>query len=88
MAPRRPVARGSASSCAGLSAPQEGEGGVIGVRLPKGGPVPTALDPDLLARVLSRALRRGGDFADVFFEHRLTQTFRLQDGAIREAAPA
>lgn len=46
----------------------------------------TALDPDLLARVLSRALRRGGDFADVFFEHRLTQTFRLQDGAIREAA--
>jgi TldD protein len=46
----------------------------------------TALDPDLLTRVLSRALRRGGDFADVFFEHRLTQTFRLQDGAIREAA--
>jgi TldD protein len=48
--------------------------------------VQTALDPDLLARVLARALRRGGDFADVFFEHRLTQTFRLQDGAIREAA--
>jgi len=46
----------------------------------------TALDPDLLARVLARALRRGGDFADVFFEHRLTQTFRLQDGAIREAS--
>jgi len=46
----------------------------------------TALDPDLLTRVLSRALRRGGDFADVFFEHRLMQTFRLQDGAIREAA--
>jgi TldD protein len=50
------------------------------------GPVLTGLDPDLLARVLGRALRRGGDFADVFFEHRAMQTFRLQDGAIREAA--
>jgi TldD protein len=46
----------------------------------------TALDPVLLARVLSRALRRGGDFADVFFENRLTQTFRLQDGRIHEAS--
>ncbi|HYW55027.1 MAG TPA: metallopeptidase TldD-related protein [Dongiaceae bacterium] len=40
----------------------------------------------MLARVLSRALRRGGDFADVFFENRLTQTFRLQDGQIKEAS--
>ncbi|HEY6233855.1 MAG TPA: DNA gyrase modulator, partial [Candidatus Elarobacter sp.] len=46
----------------------------------------TALDPALLARILSRALRRGGDFADVFFESRLTQSFRLQDGRIHEAS--
>ncbi len=46
----------------------------------------TALDSALLARVLSRALRRGGDFADVFFESRLTQTFRLQNGRIHEAS--
>jgi len=46
----------------------------------------TALDSALLARVLSRALRRGGDFADVFFENRLTQTFRLQNGRIHEAS--
>ncbi len=46
------------------------------------------LDSDLLARVLGRALRRGGDFADVFFENRLVQTFRLQDGRIREASSA
>jgi TldD protein len=48
--------------------------------------VVTALDSSVLARVLSRALRRGGDFADVFFENRLTQTFRLQDGQIKEAS--
>ena len=46
----------------------------------------TALDPVILARVLARALRRGGDFADVFFENRLTQTFRLQDARIHEAS--
>ena len=46
----------------------------------------TALDADVLARVLERALRRGGDFADVFFEHKRTQSFRLQDGAVREAS--
>ena len=46
----------------------------------------TALDSALLARVLSRALRRGGDFADVFFESRLTQMFRLQNGRIHEAS--
>ncbi|MDQ6925053.1 MAG: metallopeptidase TldD-related protein [Candidatus Eremiobacteraeota bacterium] len=46
----------------------------------------TALDPVLLARVLARALRRGGDFADVFFENRLTQTFRLQDARIHDAS--
>ncbi len=46
----------------------------------------SGLDHGVLARVLSRALRRGGDFADVFFENRLVQTFRLQDGQIREAS--
>ena len=46
----------------------------------------TALDPDLLARVLARALRRGGDFADVFYEYRLVQAFRLEDGQIRSAS--
>jgi TldD protein len=45
-----------------------------------------SLDPDVLTRVLSRALRNGGDFADVFVEDRLTQTFRLRDGAVHEAS--
>ena len=43
------------------------------------------LDHDLLTALLNRALRRGGDFADVFFEHRTAQSFRLQDGRIHEA---
>ncbi len=47
--------------------------------------VQTGLDRDLLAQLLNRALRRGGDYADVFFEHRSTQSFRLQDGRIHEA---
>jgi TldD protein len=48
----------------------------------------SGLDHDVLGRILSRALRRGGDFADVFFENRLVQTFRLEDGRIREASSA
>jgi TldD protein len=45
----------------------------------------TGLDPAVLSSVLARALRHGGDFADVFFENRLTQTFRYQDGRVLEA---
>lgn len=45
----------------------------------------TGLDHDLLKQLLTRALRRGGDYADVFFEHRRAQSFRLQDGRIHEA---
>jgi TldD protein len=47
--------------------------------------VHTGLDHDLLKQLLTRALRRGGDYADVFFEHRRAQSFRLQDGRIHEA---
>ena len=57
---------------------QAGKGRKIGTVL-------TGLDSDLLARLLSRALRRGGDYADVFFEHKTVQSFRLQDGRIHEA---
>ena len=46
----------------------------------------TALDHDVLRRVLARALRRGGAFADVFYEYRSARTFRLQDGRVREGS--
>jgi TldD protein len=45
----------------------------------------TGLDHDLLKQLLARALRRGGEYADIFFEHRSAQSFRLQDGRIHEA---
>jgi TldD protein len=42
-------------------------------------------DEALLSRLIHRALRRGGDFADVFCERRRTISYRLQDGRIHEA---
>ncbi|MBV9233478.1 MAG: TldD/PmbA family protein [Candidatus Eremiobacteraeota bacterium] len=44
------------------------------------------LDPAFLARLINRALARGGDFADVFCERRSTISYRLQDGQIHEAS--
>lgn len=43
-------------------------------------------DQSTLSRLIDRALRRGGDFADVFCERRNAQSFRLQDGRIHEGA--
>ncbi|MGA9945362.1 MAG: metallopeptidase TldD-related protein [Candidatus Cybelea sp.] len=45
-------------------------------------------DEALLARLVERALARGGDFADVFCEHRRTLSYRLQDGRIHDASYA
>jgi TldD protein len=41
-------------------------------------------DAALFERVLTRALG-AGDYADAFYERRITRTFRLQDGRIHEA---
>ena len=43
------------------------------------------LDPTDVERLLSIALERGGDYADVFCERRLTTSFRLQSGHIHES---
>ncbi|MBC5829692.1 MAG: metalloprotease TldD [Candidatus Eremiobacteraeota bacterium] len=42
------------------------------------------LDPSTLQRLLSAALDRGGDYADIFCERRVLTSFRLQDGQIHE----
>ncbi|MBV8424667.1 MAG: metalloprotease TldD [Candidatus Eremiobacteraeota bacterium] len=43
------------------------------------------LDPALLRATLDAALERGGIYADVFVEHRISQSVRLQDSKIHEA---
>ena len=39
----------------------------------------------LIAEALSAALSRGGDYADVFFQHRVTNDLALEDGAVNRA---
>jgi TldD protein len=46
----------------------------------------TLLDEALLSRLIERALRHGGEFADVFCERRNTLAYRLQDGRIHDAS--
>jgi len=43
------------------------------------------VDEDLLAKVMGRALATGGDFCDLYFEHSLGNSIRLQDGAVNAA---
>lgn len=44
------------------------------------------LTPDLAAAVLARALRRGGDFAEIFAEDRSSLSLRLEDGKVEEVS--
>lgn len=46
------------------------------------------LDRDIFNRLLARALRTGGTYADVFAERRHTIAYRLQDGALHEGTYA
>lgn len=45
-----------------------------------------ATDPALLERTIARALRRGGDFAEVYVEDRATLGLRLEDGRIEQTS--
>ncbi len=46
------------------------------------------LDRETVERLLAIALERGGDYADVFCERRLSTSFRLQSGHIHESGLA
>ncbi len=39
----------------------------------------------LCSKVLTRALARGGDFADLFFEHTISNYLMLEDGQVNRA---
>jgi TldD protein len=41
----------------------------------------------LLTRTLSAAIDKGGDYADLFFEHTLTNSLSLEDGEVNRAYP-
>jgi TldD protein len=44
------------------------------------------VEPALLAAVIARALRRGGDFAEVFVEERDSLGLRLEDGRVEQTS--
>jgi len=43
------------------------------------------IERSLMARVLQKALARGGDFADLFFQHRIGNSLVLEDGKVNRA---
>lgn len=44
------------------------------------------LENEILSQLLARALRHGGDYADIFCERRRVLAYRLQDGHIHEGS--
>ncbi len=46
---------------------------------------PLGVDEELVNRVLRHALARGGDFADIYFEHTLSSWLALEDGEVNRA---
>ncbi len=43
------------------------------------------VDEKLIRETLAAALSRGGDYADLFFQHRVSTTMALEDGAVNRA---
>lgn len=41
--------------------------------------------PEILKKVIATALEKGGDYADLFFEHRLYNSLNLEDGTVNKA---
>ena len=46
---------------------------------------PSAVAPDDAAKILARALARGGDFAELYFEYRRSASIAMEDGKVRTA---
>ena len=44
------------------------------------------IDESILSTLLGEALRRGGDYADLYFEHGRSSSIGLEDGIINRAS--
>jgi TldD protein len=45
----------------------------------------TELDPSLLQWTIKRALEKGGEFSDVYVEHRIATNIAMEESKIKEA---
>lgn len=43
------------------------------------------VSPQMLQKVIAAAMDKGGDYADLFFEHRISNTLALEDGKVNRA---
>ncbi|MDA3824188.1 MAG: twin-arginine translocation signal domain-containing protein, partial [Bacteroidales bacterium] len=41
--------------------------------------------PEMLQQVIVEALSKGGDYADLFFEHKISNSLALEDGKVNRA---
>ncbi|MGC8747144.1 MAG: PmbA/TldA family metallopeptidase, partial [Candidatus Saccharicenans sp.] len=53
--------------------------------LAQGGGEKLQIDEDILKKALARALKRGGDLADIYVENRVTRTIILEEGKFKSA---
>jgi TldD protein len=44
------------------------------------------IDHGLITRLLDEALSRGGEYADVYFEHRLSRDFQFEDQSVKQSS--
>jgi TldD protein len=49
---------------------------------------PQTISPELASKLLDRALARGGDFADLYFEYRRSASISMEDGRVRSVGGA
>ncbi len=82
---RRQFVGASAAGAAALALPRLWGEGVLAA---SDGPAPFAhfgIDEAVVDQVMARALARGGDFADLFFQHAVGTWIGLEDGAVNRA---
>src|SRR5262249_23499370 len=44
------------------------------------------IDSSLITRLLDEALSRGGEYADLYFEHRLSRDFQFEDQSVKNSS--